>query len=532
MSAISQYYVNYHASHYVHNDPNSRNKEFLLTYAKARLRERAQFLKSGVNTEFKNEYIGILNAIMGRSKNDKLNDQAIQKMQETLINYVSDEGKAKDGIDRVINMTSGQVGRQSNKRLEILNRTFKPIKGKYTAKEFLQNILNDYQAALKAANTGKLNKKDLAIFGRVQRYVDQALQTLATLQATAVNTSQLAWAKQYAGKGKYSNSDWLAIAENEGFISRINTVFALINGISHYDQIAQGNLFEYMGVLGSYLMEYGANTALDKTMKDIEKKGGALQGKNTPAIYYNAAGLSDELAAQLAQAVGKSGAVSSADNGKVIVQASQAQQKVDVNITVPGQNKVIPASFKNYSIYSNMPDLGLVNGTNAWYLLTNENYAYLYKYLNVMAAHKLNTKDKTQRAQEQNSISTLTLQRKNAIESFQLLAIYKAISGDTFKRTAAQWLVINNTKTQKIEIIEIGDMISKLLLSGARTDSYFSFPDGTNFNVYYLNDYVGTNPSKESAVTRMAHLLTSVHAQKISVGLKFAGIQKIAPTLI
>jgi len=33
MSAISDYYVNYHATHYLHNDPNSRNKAYLTTYS-------------------------------------------------------------------------------------------------------------------------------------------------------------------------------------------------------------------------------------------------------------------------------------------------------------------------------------------------------------------------------------------------------------------------------------------------------------------------------------------------------------------
>lgn len=537
MSAISDYYVNYHATHYLHNDPNSRNKAYLTTYSQRRLLEQAARLKTNVSDEAKAQYKDLLNGLM--SRNDLLKDLAPQ-IQDAIANVLQDRfGKI---ADLIIDIQSGSVGRDLSKQFDAyLNKTFKTIDNKYfISRQRFDKLLSIYLEALQAAKDGILNKNNLQTLDKAITETENIQKELSKLKSIKLENITDPKAKFIlTGLQSRFNTDWFTInaaaADGQSLISKINELIQSINGIASVAAAAQGALFEYVGVAASYLMDKEASDSIDdmveKIVHDISTQTGLHQGAKTKQITYDAGGMSKELAERLAKLNGKQKVVDI--DGKRKIQSSiSTQQKIDVLVSIPDEygKMQIPASFKNYAIHSNMREIGLVSGTDALQLLSNENYDYIRKYLNIMAQHNALSDRKhihVPRSVEQNSVSTITQQRKDAILSFQLLAIYKALTGDVENRTAAQLFVINDINSKKIEIFEISELIQKLLLSNINNISqYFVFPK-TDFNIYYLNKWIEGEPA-ESAIDRMAKLLHSVHSQKISVGMTYQGLLQAA----
>ena len=540
MSAISDYYVNFYTTHYLHNEKYQNNQP-ISNFIWHKLQSKINTTRSGATKAEIEQYVNFLNSLMGR--NNTINKSISNKVQEAIVNNL--QNRASQIVDLITEKANngaltGTVQNDLGDQLQqILHQRFGTVgKGNkfIISKQRIKSALTTYNKALRDAYSGLLDLKNKNTLQQAINTTDNLLKELDNILGDSIKKAKdnnlpakiqgtiNALNNQYGGAYSLQQLN----KKDQGLLYILNGLIESINGIQAINTTAQGDFFEEFGVMASYLMEYNVEDALDKFLNDISNQNGRWQGKTAPKLYYSTDGQSQKLTAKIAK-LNKNKIIQSGEQ-KFMVSTRGSQQKVDVLVSYPGEfGRIdIPASFKNYSIHSNMVDMGLVNDTNAWYLLSDESPDFLRKYLNIMAEHRPLSKPNSEYVSqiEQNSIQYLQSKRKEAIFAMQLLSIYKAITGDTFQRIGVKWLVINNTKTQKIQIIEIADLILSLIykLNSFNINNYFSFPD-TNFNIQYLNSWVeGVNGELE----RMARLINSVHQQKISVAIKYKGLIDIA----
>lgn len=515
---------------------------FMIKYAQNRLKMAAKALRSPSSKAKREEYESFLNAIMGRISGDS--DPKISALKGKIDKAIVEqlEKSFKNEVERQIDISSGAVGTSATKLQGILPKQFNKISNKnFISHERLSKLMSEYQSLLKQVQDGNLSVTDKKLLEKTKKDTEKIIAELESIAKRAkkgenyfTNTSFLE--HSYGG---YKN--WINLAEHDdvrSLIDMINEQFYCVNGIRKIDMLAQGKLFEYIGIMAVYLMNNISEKSIYEAIKDIQNNGFSFLGEKQVKLMYDVSGFSDDLLKEIQRLQGAE-VIDLGGGEKIMIDPYASTQKIDVMVTYPDEagNKIkIPSSFKNYSIHPNMPDMHLVSGTNAQFFLLDESPAYVRKYLNIMSRDgdaQLASKSKNAITTiEQNAFATLWRQRKDTILSFQLLAIYKAITGAVFQRQGVEWLVINNTKTSKLKIVEISEVLNKLLIKNIyEISNYFSFPE-TDFDIVYQNYWIAGKANRELGINRVAKIFSQLRAQKISVAMKYASIAKIAPTIV
>ena len=169
-------------------------------------------------------------------------------------------------------------------------------------------------------------------------------------------------------------------------------------------------------------------------------------------------------------------------------------------------------------------DLGrnihLVSGTNLWYLIQDEGVkTFLRPYLNIIADHALARDAEIAPIninQENSAIRKIASLKQDALLATKIITAYKALSGHTFGRLAAQLFIVNDVASQQVYVLEINDIVKAILketqLSYSSIDRYFTFEG--------LDDLVLKNSWQKTLDARMAGLIQDARSKKLFIAMQ------------
>lgn len=521
-SAISQYayYVHYHAQNFTKS--NKMQSTALSQYARDKARNVANQFRSKVNDYQKQNYVELVSALMKRRTvngltTDRLTAAELSQIQDTIIDSLS------HGFDKSIDKIDWERG--------IVGGVRHTGSSYYGARRYLTNDQIDRlskqatdirTAIVQANNSIRQGLIDPTKLDQLKALLEKQE---SELQALKQNFTQDA--KEY----KFFGHSAIRIDAGANMSERIDNINNLARELGFQQVIltgTQGELFEkVLYAAGNMANGIAVNTILGTFIDPKFIATGMLTGDQKNAIEWKINGIPAGTWAQTAMAQKSIGRINRT-NIRYDISNQKSQLKTDVIVEFPsmGQDIGVTAniSAKSGNIFGKHP-IGLVSGTNLWYLIQDLDFKFLRQYLNVIAEHayfydfsrkKLNNFATKEAA----AIETIKSYRQDALLATQILGIWKAISGYNFGRygSAAQLLVLNDTIGKKVYLLEIADIINYICngqnLTNGTLQRYFTF-EGMDYNSLWLD-----NRWENSLHNRMAKLLTSAHAKKISVAMQ------------
>lgn len=183
------------------------------------------------------------------------------------------------------------------------------------------------------------------------------------------------------------------------------------------------------------------------------------------------------------------------------ISGSSSQGKVDVRLN--WNNKIAKISAKNVNLSSGHAWVHIVSGSSLLFLLQDTNTIFLNHFLNLMAEHP------------DNSIA-LKEKRQQILTEVKLILFYKALSGNSYKRSSADTFIINdNSSKSGVRVYCINDIVQSVLNSGSTQNISITNTAGTSINnIRFQNTWIDGD---ESGKNRITNLLLFVHQQKINV---------------
>ena len=98
------------------------------------------------------------------------------------------------------------------------------------------------------------------------------------------------------------------------------------------------------------------------------------------------------------------------------------------------------------------------------------------------------------------------------LEEIKLILLYKALTGDTYGKKAANLFIVNDNRTGTVKVYTMSGIIEKAASSSIKGVQV----NGKTFNTSFR---LKNSWSDESAQDRISKLLADAHAKKISVSL-------------
>ena len=548
--SVGSFYAHYYASH---AQDYANQGIALLNEARSKMQKIAKQVRSSASEKSKQQYANVLNSIFARSSQDKRNFNESRAM-DILEKSIIKQGEEYFSIDR----NSGAVQKIIDnpdavfkKNDNIVSYSNKKFMSEQTFEKFIrtiEQIIRD-MGTKSSLSTGESQK----IIQELQSAIN-ALQNNVRTTSNQVQDPSLKALLQSVEKQNVNIKSWVAVedAKSQSIIARVNDLISIYYFAYKGAQAQQGDLFEKAGVMAGYLLREVSLTEIEKKLtevlneKDLAVSKMGQYGGVSPNLQFTTEFISDKIAKK--SFLKK---ITETKNGNTITSKQSSQQKIDIIIDLDDDNyHRIPTtmSLKSQNLSKS---ISLVSGTNLWYLIQNESLGFVNGYINIMADHsdsikKLvkmsrNKANKSGRASgsgewfagfksgitfedERAAAAKLANQRKYAIAAAEIISFTKAITGATFGRQAAQLMVINDTSTKKIFVIEIADILeyaANSLQQGEKYETLIQLKDGTNFNKVYKNEW---GIRKEN---RIAALLDQLHAQKVSLALHSNIIQKV-----
>ena len=194
---------------------------------------------------------------------------------------------------------------------------------------------------------------------------------------------------------------------------------------------------------------------------------------------------------------------------------SISQGKVDVELT--WNNKIAKISAKNVNLGNPYAQIHILSGSSLMFLIQDMDHDYVNHFLNLQVEHSvLKSKDEYQKV----SKNYFGDKRKLIMQEMKLYLFYKALTGDNYKRKAADLFVINDNSKGEVYVYSIEDIINKIIYN-ERTLAQISVTNQEGINIMNLplfkNDRVTGDATGQQRITSV---LAQVHATKISASLR------------
>ena len=512
-SAINKYayYVHYYASDFS-KQQKLPSGEALSNYAVQRTRSLAGNLKSGISKKVKQEYANTVSALYGRevTNTTKLTPQDIQKAQTAIEQILTTQTTQFTSNDKIDWLTGRVLSGNPQGGTVQTNASIKQTQ--YLTEQQLENlqqVINDLQSKM-AQLESKATESE---FKLLQQRLNQVQTMIMQIQRNA--NTELRTLKGW-NPGLFGAETDTSLRVNIGAANRklLNQLNESIKNCKIKDIIlttAQGTLGEDIAAIAADVVSGLGLEHINKTIKS------GVVGGNWTNLEFNIKGMPADVYAQFLLKDTKY------QKGNVIYSKHGSQGKVDAIVTLPTDSRL--TGFKKVNVSMKSVDLArdihLVSGTNLWYLIQDESVKnFLRPYLNILADHKHNTDPnfqfKVNMAREWSAIKQVDALRQDAILATKIITAYKALSGNTYGRLAAQLFVVNDTGGQKTYVLEINDIIKAILnemnKNRSAIDNYFSF-DG-------LENLVLENSWQNTIDRRMANLLQDVRKRKLFIAMR------------
>lgn len=303
---------------------------------------------------------------------------------------------------------------------------------------------------------------------------DTALQVVEILKETyeeAYNEVQ-----RFQQENGLSSSAAFKQVFNDDLALARETLNELIQEYAAFPNIGtqKGRLFEHLIRYAPKVLDQSADAAI-----------GQLIGNITGDVSYNMEAFDSYYTAH------------NNING-VLTTTHASQGKIDVTIDWQGQELNISA--KNVNLEKDW--IRLVTGSSLLYLLQDEDSQFVNHFLNIFATH----------GRKGSNQASLAAYRKTIIEDVKLILFYKALTGDTYGRKAANLLVVNDNRLGHVKVYSIATLIDRVARQPIK---------GVQFNGKTFNTSTNLKNTwhKESAQARISALLADAHAKKVNVSI-------------
>lgn len=522
------YYVHYRAERYLKQQSLPKDGAFS-NYAQQKIQTRANLLTSKLSRQTKEEYAKTISALYGRNSGSKINiSQEWNKFYKSLMEVLDEKFTSVTGETYMIKESGKIISR---------GRTDRQVKQTVQRQYLTIDQLKNLNEIVDRINKEKIDISKSIAPKKIQRLND-LLYTLEPLLQKAMKDIDLginnetdlqnypSW-KRFTGFIRDKKIRFNLGEENKDLLKNLNE--SLVEcGLAYVGlSVAQGFAGETIGAVAAEMLVGLRGQALDKyiektAIQEINQKN-VTGGKQT-RLKYIGVGPEESWLNFLKD--------DTIREGSTIISKRASQQKVDIIVELP-ETPETPQILHRANISMKSVDLrydiGIVSGTNLWYLIQDENITnFLRPFLNIMAGRwGDNETDITQNidlpiiinaAKEQSISKQIKGLREDAFNAIQIITAYKALSGDTFGRTAANLFVVNDVSGKKTYVLEISDIMKAILnnirLKKSNINNYFSF----SFNS--AKDLILKNEWQENLHIRMQQIIQDAHAKKIDIAMK------------
>ena len=491
MSAIGDYgyYVHYNALNYLNKDYYSdvkNNDNYFSNYAVRKLRHVPS---SGLTAAQKRKFGNVLDALMSRQQAEGLTTGGVEKIQETIVDYVENTTKSKIVSQAEINKYTGEVLRKASLP-EIATNALKEGSEKQglLKKEDIEKNIKKIKQLQTAAENLINNSDNRSVYdpfiSRLEETYSQLSELFSTLgdkDATGVGSPDL------RKKIEEINSDGRKLGLIGGSLSLIQ------------------------GDYGEAVVAVAIGQALGVGIQDaFNAITGNKQVQNYTAVQGSPSDMLDEsfLSGQGEKTV----------NGIRLRAYRKSQSKADIFLEAsqyPGIPQTgLGISVKNVKL-GNKKWIHIVSGTTLSQVILDEERDFLRHLFNHIAGRR-GYKHTAHKDEEKNARQTLKTQKEDAIVALKLLVGYKALSGHTYSENKASLFVVNDISSQRWFVLEISDLINGILRAVQKNksliDRYFDF-DGLTKNLTV------NRPWGATAEEGMSKFINNLHARKIRASL-------------
>ena len=238
--------------------------------------------------------------------------------------------------------------------------------------------------------------------------------------------------------------------------------------------LQKGKLFEYLIAYAPLAMDDAADEAIGEVVGDIA----GVVGYNRDSFdsYFTASQNIDGILA--------------------ITHASQGK----IDVTLDWQGKELNISAKNVNLDNDW--VRLVSDSSLLYLLQDEDPQFVNHFLNIFATH----------GQKGSNKASLTAFRNRMLEEVKLILFYKALTGDTYGRKAANVFILNDNRTGRVKVYSIPDLIDKVAQKPIKGIQL-------NGKTFTASTSLKNNWHRDSAQARIGTLLAEAHSKKVKVSI-------------
>lgn len=180
-----------------------------------------------------------------------------------------------------------------------------------------------------------------------------------------------------------------------------------------------------------------------------------------------------------------------------------SQGKVDIAVKFRdsfGDIKLLGISAKNIADISN---IHIVGNTNMTTIISNEDFNYQKYFVLSRWSKFLDSHFNTAAA-------------NNAFLSFQMLAVYKGLTGDALKRDKASLFIINDNAKKTVHVLNMSDLVRVLYGPVAGIQPYIN----SNYSFIWGADPILNIKGKENINDVVARLIKDANSKKLSIIFK------------
>lgn len=180
-----------------------------------------------------------------------------------------------------------------------------------------------------------------------------------------------------------------------------------------------------------------------------------------------------------------------------------SQGKIDIAVRFrdPFEDiKLLGISAKNIGEISN---IHIVGNTNMTTIFSNEDFNYQKYFVLSRWSKFLDNHSETAAA-------------NNAFLSFQMLAVYKGLTGDALKRDKASLFIINDNANKTVHLLNMSDLVRALYGPIAGIQSYID----DNYSFIWGTDSILNIKGKENINDVIARLIKNANSKKLSIIFK------------
>lgn len=517
-SAINKYayYVHYFASNFTRQQ-KLPSQNALSSYAIQRVRSMSGTLKSGISSQVKQEYANTISALYGREIQNgvQITAQDVKKTQVALEQILTEQVKEFTTADR-IQWKTGRVlnGKPQGK---LIQRGASIQQTQYLTDQQLLNLqilIDDLQSQIVKLGS-KANTKEFQLLKERLNQVQNMITQIQSQQDAELRTLK-GWNPGMFGAKTDTTQRYNIGTANRKLLQNLNESIKECQLKGLVIARAQGQLGENIAALAADVVNGIGVSQICKTITEN------VTGANDSNLQFTIQGMPLEVYEKVFLADTK---IVDNQNG-VLYSTSVSKGKVDAVIKLPIDQhttgfKKVHVSMKSVDLSH---DIHLVSGTNLWYLLQDEGVkSFLRPYLNIMADHDLTRNRQVMPktvygvAKELDAIKKINQLRQDAFLATKIITAYKALSGNTFGRSAAQLFIVNDVSTSQVYVLEINDIIRAIMkevaLNSSVLDDYFTFN-------YGLEELILDNSWQDTLDARMANLILDARSKRLFIAMR------------